>query len=1276
MSIPARLVVARILVALLGAWLGASTATAALNVAVEASPDPVRPGEVVDVRITVSNDGGVAETDVVLESPVPADINTTVFFTGLLSLGGDCPATVSNNSRCDLGEVATWNLGTIPAGGGVTVSFPPTVAAATADGTLITFVANVSDLSGLRATSDATVEVQAAPALELALEEDRDPVAAGQELTYTLRFGHVATATVSPGASLGFELPAGATFVSATDGGSLVGSTVEWALGTLLPGDAGQRQVTVEIDPAALDGALAGASATVADTGGEEARAVAVTRVSDQASLELAMLTRPDPVRPGEMLEVEVTVTNPGFVPVAGVLLEVRIPQEQNASNTFNGVLSGGGLCPGTVTNNSRCDARERATWDLGTIAAGTGVTVVLPPLVAAGIVDGTLISFDAHVMDALGSQRTLQRTVHVDAAPALELALAEDRDPVGAGEELTYTLRFGHVATATVSPGAALSFGVPEGSVFVSASDGGTLVGDRVEWPLGTLLPGVAGERRVTVEVDPGALEGSLLAASALLADTDGNEARARTVTRVSDQASLALAMLTRPDPVRPGEMLEVEVTVTNPGLVPAAGVLLEVRIPQEQNASNTFNGVLSDGGLCPGTVVNNSRCDARERATWDLGTIAAGSGVTVVLPPLVAAGIVDGTLVSFDADLRDGAGSQRTLQRTVHVDAEPALELAVAENRDPVGASEELTYTLRFGHVATATVSSGASLSFELPAGSAFVSASDGGALVGDSVEWALGTLLPGAAGERRVTLEVDPAAAEGSLLAASALLTDSDGNEARARTVTRVEESLPLELAMLTRPDPVRPGEMLEVEVTVTNPGFLPVAGVELEVRIPQEQNASNTFNGLLTGGGLCPGTVTNNSRCDAREFATWALGTIQPGGGVTVVVPPLVAAGIVDGTLVGFDARLRDGTGVQRTLQRTAHVDAAPALELALAEDLDPVAPGQSLTYTLDFGHVDTTRFAPGTVVRLELADGLAFASATGGGAAAPGNAVEWALGTLDPGDSGELRATVQVDAGVAGASLLESRASIIDTDTPAREALARTVTRVEPGVPLDLAVVASPEPVAPGFVTGVQLSVTNSGALALGGVLLEARIPPEIGVLPVGDLGTGTCPGTVVNNSRCDAREYATWDLGSLDPGEEVIVDLPAPIAAATGEASIVGFDVVLGATDVQRTLQTSVVVDNCPQIPNADQANSDAQPRGDACLCGDQTGNGALNVSDILGINAAIFDTGLVTPLCDANNDGLCNIGDILGVNADIFSANESTTCIFQTCPDLLRSCP
>ncbi len=80
-------------------------------------------------------------------------------------------------------------------------------------------------------------------------------------------------------------------------------------------------------------------------------------------------------------------------------------------------------------------------------------------------------------------------------------------------------------------------------------------------------------------------------------------------------------------------------------------------------------------------------------------------------------------------------------------------------------------------------------------------------------------------------------------------------------------------------------------------------------------------------------------------------------------------------------------------------------------------------------------------------------------------------------------------------------------------------------------------------------------------------------------------------------------------------------------------------------------------IDLCPATPDPAQVDTDGNGIGDLCECGDQTGDGTVNVQDVIAINAAIFDPALAQPLCDTNEDARCDVADVLGANAKIFGA-------------------
>jgi hypothetical protein len=78
--------------------------------------------------------------------------------------------------------------------------------------------------------------------------------------------------------------------------------------------------------------------------------------------------------------------------------------------------------------------------------------------------------------------------------------------------------------------------------------------------------------------------------------------------------------------------------------------------------------------------------------------------------------------------------------------------------------------------------------------------------------------------------------------------------------------------------------------------------------------------------------------------------------------------------------------------------------------------------------------------------------------------------------------------------------------------------------------------------------------------------------------------------------------------------------------------------------------------DVCPYWPSsASEPDRDGNGIGNACECGDQNGDGSVNVLDLIAINVAVFDPSRVTPLCDTTGEGQCTVSDIVGANRKIF---------------------
>ena len=259
-------------------------------------------------------------------------------------------------------------------------------------------------------------------------------------------------------------------------------------------------------------------------------------------------------------------------------------------------------------------------------------------------------------------------------------------------------------------------------------------------------------------------------------------------------------------------------------------------------------------------------------------------------------------------------------------------------------------------------------------------------------------------------------------------TATVTSTSTSTATATaTATPTPTSPPPDLEVIVNPDPVRPGDVLSIEIIVSNPSPFDLLNVSIEADVP---NDVENFSSLLAGAATCVGGATG-AACEPGDRLTWILGTVRAHEAVVVSLAPRIKSGgaaPAPGTSIEAEATLLVA-GQQRDHDvASVLVEAAAPLELAVREDVDPIAPEADLTYTLAFGNRTSNVLAPGTVLRMAVPPGTTFVAASDGGMLDAG-VVEWPLGTLAPGDGGTRQLTVQVDAGAARGTIISASADI-------------------------------------------------------------------------------------------------------------------------------------------------------------------------------------------------------------------------------------------------------
>ena len=450
-------------------------------IAITATPDPVRPGELVQYVITATNRSAVGHSFRV-SAQVPN--HTTVAAGGIanppsISQGGGCGGGVST---CPAGSTISWDFGNnaVAPGQSVTVQFSALVDTTNPppSGTVIRSTASVVSSGIDSATAGVDVVVSSA-GLSLGMVNASSPVAPGAALSYTLEFGNPG-AVSAPAATLAVALPAGTSFVSATGGGALVGSTVQWDVGALPSGGTGQRQLVVQVDPAAASGSVVSAAADLRDagTGASLARANAAAVVLTSAGAQVMITATPDPVRPGELVQYAITATNRSAVPHS-FSVSAQVPNHTTVSNGAFSVPTGisqGGSCGSSAITT--CAAGSTISWLFGNnpIAPGQSVTVQFSALVdtinppPSGTVIRSTASVVSSGIDSASAGVDVAIQGGASSAPVLStdpVTLGFGSVQVGSSRDLAMTVTNTGAGTLTGTAAPSASFSVVSGSPF-----------------------------------------------------------------------------------------------------------------------------------------------------------------------------------------------------------------------------------------------------------------------------------------------------------------------------------------------------------------------------------------------------------------------------------------------------------------------------------------------------------------------------------------------------------------------------------------------------------------------------------------------------------------------------------------------------------------------------------------------------------------------------------------------------------------------------------------
>ncbi|MFE3875774.1 hypothetical protein ACFXPX_15430, partial [Kitasatospora sp. NPDC059146] len=1106
--------------------------------------NPVVPGQQVQWRVSVTNNGPSRARNVVVTDQVPSGVADASMRAD--ASGAACPIS---------GGVATCPAVEIPAGQTVTWTLTGTLASdATATPSNTVTVTGGPDPTAATHTAVASPSNSPSPQANLTVSKVllTNPVVPGQQVQWRVsvtnngpsRARNVVVTDQVPSGVSGASMAGSDGSTCAISGGVATcpaveipaGQTMTWTLsGTLDP-----NATTTPTNSVTVTG---GPDPTVSS---HTAVASPTSSPTPQAGLSIGKVLLTNPVVPGQQIQWQVTVTNNGPSRARNVVVTDQVPASVNgASMTADAdgancpVSSGVATCPAV-----EIPAGQALTWTLtGTLSPDATTTPTNTAVVTGG-------------PDPAATARTAVASPSSSPTPQAKLVVSKAllTDPVVPGQQVQWRVTVtnnGPSRARNVVVTDAVPAGVNDPSMV--ASDGtacpianGTATCPAVEIPAGssatwTLTGTLAPDATVTptnTAVVTGGPDPTATAHTAVASPT----------STPSPQAKLVVSKVLLTDPVVPGQQVQWRVSVTNNGPSRARNVVVTDQVPSGVSGASMTG---SDGSTCP-IASGVATCPAVEipagqTMTWTLsGTLDANATTTPTNTAVVTGG-------------PDPTATAHTAVASPSTSPSPRANLTVSKSllTNPVVPGQQVQWQVSVTNngpsrarnvVVTDQVPSGVNgASMKADADGSTCPIASGVATcpaveipAGQTMTWTLsGTLDPNATATPGNTVTVtggpDPTASTHTAVA-------SPSNSPSPQANLTVSKSL------LT--NPVVPGQQIQWQVSVTNNGPSRARNVVVTDTVPSGVNDASMR--ADAGGVACPisgGVATCPAvEIPAGQTMTWTLtgtlasdATATPSNTVTVTGGP-------------------DPTAATHTAVASPSNSPLPQANLSVSKVLltNPVVPGQQIQWQVSVTNNGPSR-ARNVVVTDRVPVGVSGASMTGsdgstcpvasGVATCPaveipaGQTMTWTLsGTLDPNATTTPTNSVTVTGGP-------------DPTATSHTAVASPTSSPTPQAGLSIGKVLLTNPVVPGQQIQWRVSVTNSGPSRARNVVVTDQVPTSVnGASMTADADGSTCP--IANGvATCPAVEIpagqtATWTLsGTLDPNA---TSTPGNTAVVTG----------------------------------------------------------------------------------------------------------------------------
>ena len=275
---------------------------------------------------------------------------------------------------------------------------------------------------------------------------------------------------------------------------------------------------------------------------------------------------------------------------------------------------------------------------------------------------------------------------------------------------------------------------------------------------------------------------------------------------------------------------------------------------------------------------------------------------------------------------------------------------------------------------------------------------------------------------------------------------------------------------------------------------------------------------------------------------------------------------------------------------------------PKLTIAKSDGLATVAPGQTITYTIDVNNVAagvTAGAANNVVVHDILPAGVTYqscgspvpAQGTWACSESGGNVTFTQSGWINAGAAAQLTVTARVNQGASGSIVNNATADYKDQiGDPFLQLAASDTDTVTPAADLSIAKTDSADPVNPGQAFTYTLTVTNNGPSDASGLTVSDTVPPQFTVTGASS-GAGSC-GNVGNVVTCTLPTLANAGTWAITVNVTVNASTPGGTYTNTATVSTTTADPVPGNDSASQPTTVNTTADlSIAKTDSADPVN-------------------------------------------------------------------------------------